>query len=411
LSAPVNVTASLSTDTSGGALKVAAVRSFIDVKQVNPPLAGETLGGAGAKPVPVKGFVTEVPQQVAESNGVTPLAVAAGQFVEVDVEFSPRASTSVQCQATLLINGDTWNPISIPITAEVGQVSVTVPSISVTQGTSTSVEITVTSAAGPATTASLIISATGSADSPNVTMSLSPPSVPVSQGKPGSSKLTVTADASLATGTYSWYLSVWSFDNTVSFSVPVDVKVTAPIVLGNLQLTWTPKELLRLQLNEWLINAADQATGKPLNGLQIIASAGFNGLNPITWPPIHGVTGTPFKYTPGINDSVASALVAGGPAYKDSLLNVAVVDPTPKVWAGNVEPASAVILGSGFLDPICNLTVDSEGFVHPGPYRGDITKGIRISISCDNPGQYWTIHVTSIAGGPTVTTNINCPNP
>jgi hypothetical protein len=101
LSAPVNVTAGITNDASGGAFTVSAVTSFV--------LEDTHLGG----------FVSV---QKGESNGVTPLAVASGQYVVVTIEFKPTASTPDVCSATLLIQGNTWNPVSLPITATVSEI-------------------------------------------------------------------------------------------------------------------------------------------------------------------------------------------------------------------------------------------------------------------------------------------------
>jgi hypothetical protein len=224
LSASANVTASISSDTSGGALKVLSVTSFIMETKIVIPGPGDL--PPGVKPVPVK---EQVPVQVAQSDGVTPLAVASGQFVVVTIQFAPTASTPATCTASLLINGDTWNPVSVPITAAVGEISAKVPPIVVDQGKSVNVGITVTLIAGAPTTATLLIDKDGSADAPNVTVTVSPASLPLTKGTPASATLTVTADSTLAAGTYSWNLAVWSYDNTSSFSVPVTITVAVVV--------------------------------------------------------------------------------------------------------------------------------------------------------------------------------------
>jgi hypothetical protein len=223
LSAPANVTAAISADTSGGALTLLSVVSFITQIKIDLPGPGDL--PPGTKPIPIK---TEVPVQVGSSNGVTPLAVASGQYVVVTIQFAPSASTPDTSKATLLIHGDTWDPVSIPIAATVGTLTVDVPSITVKQGATTTVDVTVTSVAGPSTTADLIISADGSAVAPNVTAKLSPASLSISKGKSATAKLKVSADSTLATGAYSWSLAVWAFDKQYSFSVPVTVHVAEP---------------------------------------------------------------------------------------------------------------------------------------------------------------------------------------
>jgi hypothetical protein len=321
LSAPVNVTASITGDSSGGAFTVTGIRSFINVEQ---PLSGDP-GGPG----PTKPVKTSVPKQIGESNGTTPLAVASGQYIQADVQFAPTASTPDSAKAALSIQGDTWNPVSIPLTAIVGELRADVSSpIAVVQNTSTSIKIRVTSVAGPPTTAKLAVGADGSADSPNVTISLSPKSVPVSKSSPGSSTLTVTADLTLAPGSYGWNLAVWAFDNKYSFSVPIEVNVTAPKVLGNLDAKQDPHELVRGEEVELTITVWDAKTQIIIPGLPLTASSGFNqsGENH-SWEPIgpnigKGVTGTPFKYTPFVSDNAAAAFIIGAPNYKDTELTI-----------------------------------------------------------------------------------------
>jgi hypothetical protein len=246
LSAAVNVTASISADTSGGAITLASIASYVTETQITYPDPGELPGGT--KPVPIR---TEVPVLIAQSNGVTPLAVASGQSVTANVQFAPGASTPATSSATLLIHGDTWNPVSIPIVATVGKLTASVPSITVHQGSSTSVDVTVTSVAGNGTTAKLIISADGSAEAPNVTVSLNSASFTIDKGKSVTSKLTVSADVMLATGSYAWTLSVWAFDNAYSFSVPVTIKVEKALP--------SPHYFIKSKLNGHVIDIADSS--------------------------------------------------------------------------------------------------------------------------------------------------------
>jgi hypothetical protein len=245
LSASANVTASISADTSGGALKVLSVTSFVLETEIETPGPGETPPGLKSAPIKV-----QVPVQVAQSDGVTPLAVASGQYVVVTIQFAPTASTPATCTASLLINGDTWNPVSVPITATVGQISVKVPPIVVDQGKSVTVDVTVTLVAGAPTTATLLIDADGSADAPNVTVKLSPSSLPLTKGTPAVATLTVTADSTLAAGKYSWALAVWSYDNSESFSVPVTITVAVVV----------PYFFIKSKLDGNVIDIADAST-------------------------------------------------------------------------------------------------------------------------------------------------------
>src|ERR1700688_1337123 len=75
VSAPVNVTASITEDASGGAFTVSAVTSFTVETKIAFPDPGELL--PGTKPIGVR---EEVAVQEGQSNGVIPLLVESGQF-------------------------------------------------------------------------------------------------------------------------------------------------------------------------------------------------------------------------------------------------------------------------------------------------------------------------------------------
>ncbi len=222
LTAPVNVTAKISADTSGGALTLVSVTSWVLEVQIQSPDPGLP-AGTNPKPVPVK-----VPVQKGQSNGITPLPVAVGQYVEVTVQFAPKASTPVDCTAALQISGDTWNPVSIPITAAVADITASVPTITVLQGQSATAEVTVMLVAGNATTANLYLAPDASSQAPNVTASLSRSSLPLAGGQPAYATLSVSASSNLSIGSYTWILGAWAYNNAYGFSVPVTINVGSP---------------------------------------------------------------------------------------------------------------------------------------------------------------------------------------
>jgi hypothetical protein len=403
LPAPANITAEISDDTSGGALTLISITSFQIESEVETPDPGEGPGGKNLKPIKI-----EVPVQVGQSNGAVPLAVAAGQYVEANIQFAPIASTPGTSTALLLVKGDTWNPssVSIQLVAVVGQVSVAVPSISMLQGDSKTVEATI-SCPRAGTTVNLALTADGLAHSPNVAAKLSSTSLTIGSGQNASTKLTASAGSTLAAGKYLWTLSVSAFGGDYYSSVSVPIEVTA---LKTLTITHTPAQLLIAEPNTLTINATDPETGRAVDGLKVIVAAIFSGLTPES-PHSDGVTGTALQYSPNINDSSATALVLGAPTYKNYEQGIPLVYPTPKVWYTNSDPNNPIIYGSGFIGNLVNITVDREGGVSPGPYTGNIAKGIPIRIDCINPSQYWVIHVTGIAlSSQTVTTNVYCPS-
>jgi hypothetical protein len=169
-----------------------------------------------------------VPVQKGQSNGVTPLPVATGEYVEVTVQFAPTASTPDVCGATLQISGDTWNPVSIPITAAVTEITVSVPLIRVMQGNSVSAEVEVTLVRGNATTANLYLGRDASSKAANVTASLSSSSLSLVKGQPKPVTLTVSASSNLPAGPYYWGLGVWAYNNAYSFGVSFTIRVRSP---------------------------------------------------------------------------------------------------------------------------------------------------------------------------------------
>lgn len=402
LSAPANVTASISGDTSGGALKVSSVISIVTKIELQFPDPGEL--PPGSKPIPIR---VEVPVQVGESNGITPLAVEAGQYVEVVVEFAPIFEiTPDTCAATLNIEGNNWNPIAIPITATVAEISVTIPSISVTQGESTTVDVSVICGTGPETTVNLSLSndfVTG----PNVTPSISPHSFDLGKGQTSTPKLTVAAGSTLVVGTYSWLLIMSAYGGAYVFSTIFSIEVKAPVVLGTLSISHLPADLLIGEVNTVTINATDTKSGKTIDGLKVIVASIFSGTTPES-PHTDGVTGTALKYAVNISDSTAIALVLGAPNYQNNQLTIPLAYPPLKVWYTGGS-GSWTIYGSGFIGDEVEITVDSEGLDHPGPYKGNIATGIKMTADCINPGQYWTIQVQGLTiTSQKVTTNVSC---
>jgi hypothetical protein len=342
LSAPANVTASISDDTSGGALTLQGLASFITkIVTEPPPDPGELPPGAKLPP-PIKVPVTV---GVASSNGVTPLAVASGQFVEASVQFAPTASTPATSKATLLIHGDTWNPVSVPITATVGGLSASVPSILVKQGASTTVDVTIKSVAGTGTTVKLYFDADASVDAPNVTATLSPTSFSIDAGKSATSKLTVSADPTLATGQYSWSLGVWGFDNAYSFSVPVVITVGEPYYY------------IKSKLDGYVIDIVGAST-KAGAGLDVFPQT--SGANNQLWQFVLDPAGSGFYYIQSkLNGNVID--IEGASTKSGTLLDAfpQKTSAENQLWEFVADPA-----GSGYYFIVSRLTgmvIDIQG--------------------------------------------------
>ncbi len=237
LSAGANVTARIADDPNS-VFSVVTVTSFYLVTTDTTPDPGEVKG----PPKPVK-VVTAI--QVAQSNGVTPLPVASGQYVVVTVRFGPMTKSPNSCSATLQITGDTWDPVSVPLSGTVGEVKVDVPEISVVQNHKASFDVTVSLSAGAPTTADLSL---GSGDfaptqignfplppaqyniSPGPLTLKAPASRAIREGSPAKWKLSVDATA-LLPGIYSFSIGGSAYEGSYTLDVPLLVTVEAPYFL------------------------------------------------------------------------------------------------------------------------------------------------------------------------------------
>jgi Ricin-type beta-trefoil lectin domain-like len=234
LSAPANVTAAIADDVNG-VFSVVTVTSFQLETVVETPDPGEVKGTS--KPIRIETAV-----QVGQSNGVTKLYVASGQFITVTVQFMPTAKSPNNCTATLQITGDTWNPasVSVPLSGVVGAVTVEVPAISVVQNHSTHVDITVSLTAGAPTKANLSLqpgdfspTQIGNFPLPSVKYNIppagmltltAPTSLMISNGSPAKWKLAVNADG-LDPGVYNFSVVGSAFDGALGLDASVVIKV------------------------------------------------------------------------------------------------------------------------------------------------------------------------------------------
>lgn len=237
LTAAANVTAAITGD-ANHVFSVLTVTSYQMETTIVTPDPGEVTG-------PVKPVKTITAVQKGQTNGVTPLAVASGQYVEVTVQFAPTSSTPNSCTAAVQINGDTWTPtsVSVPLTGSLGEVTADAPTITVVQGKTATGAITVTLAAGPSTTAKLSLQAgtftpTQIANFPvpavgynvsaeGIVTVTAPSSDSISSGHPA--KWSLKAEGgSLTPGSYAFPYSGSAFDGAYPFNGTVTVKVELP---------------------------------------------------------------------------------------------------------------------------------------------------------------------------------------
>jgi hypothetical protein len=88
---------------------------------------------------------------VGQSDGSTPLELEKNDTVMIDIAAEPPAASPDQLGATLLVSGDTWDPVSVPVAVSVSDVDSRVQSapLVVQQGQSGTATVTARWAAGP----------------------------------------------------------------------------------------------------------------------------------------------------------------------------------------------------------------------------------------------------------------------
>jgi len=83
----------------------------------------------------------------------------------------------------------------------------------------------------------------------------------------------------------------------------------------------------------------------------------------------------------------------------------------PHIWfTVNSNQTEVTVFGAGFPDNTCTVVATSSTgpwSFKPSSNTGDITKGVTVSIVCQNQGQSWDLAVTG-AGGGTANGQVNC---
>ncbi len=140
--ADARITASITGDTAHF-----AVRDMIAMEWVWEPVDPSELPPGHHGPPPK----VRVLEQGAQSDGGTPLAVTKNQFVLVRVKYSALSDEGVYT-SRLVIQGDTWQTISVSLSLFLAQVATSVDSgvLTITQGGQADLSIAIHSLAGPA---------------------------------------------------------------------------------------------------------------------------------------------------------------------------------------------------------------------------------------------------------------------
>jgi hypothetical protein len=150
----------------------------------------------GVPPLPPQ--TEQVLVVVAQSTG-SPLRVEAGQFIQVRLSAQRTSSAFTQAAGSLVIHGDTWTPISIPVTIVIGsdvQTTFASSELSTRQGQSPSTSITAELVSGPSVDVRYEL--VHDAQSHGITME--PVSLRVPTGKPRQATLVFDVDLECPVG-------------------------------------------------------------------------------------------------------------------------------------------------------------------------------------------------------------------
>jgi hypothetical protein len=254
------------------------VRDIIVMEWVLEPVDLSELppGHHGPRP---KVKVLEV---AAQSDGTTPLAVKKDQFVLVRVKYDalrPEGSFL----ATLSINGDTWQPIQVPVMLFLGGVVTTFDAteVNIVQGTQVAVPMTVASIAGPAVDVAYVQSTlllhTG--------VAISPTTVHVEGHRTAQANLTLSAQLDAPVGPNTLFVEQIAFNKRLGLLLPVNI-LAKPNV--DIELQQAIREI------EQFYNASHGilTVGSPIRSVERLANGNFRQaytfgsiIKPLNEPP------------------------------------------------------------------------------------------------------------------------------
>jgi hypothetical protein len=167
------------------------------------------------------GFIEYV--ETGRSDGLTPLAVAAGHSVLANLEFSAPATGSAPIiEAALILASPQWQRLEIPLTLIVGSISVELlnSAVSVTQGRGVDLVVTVISLSGPGDTVHFSI-----VDGDR--LSVSPDSLMIQPGKSTVGTLTLFAAPDAPIGVLSAVFVASVFEQMQTHIVPLRIEIEA----------------------------------------------------------------------------------------------------------------------------------------------------------------------------------------
>ncbi len=215
--ANANVTASIAGDTSHFQIRDVSVLERV-LRDVDP----NELPPGHHGPLPKE----RVLELVAQGDGSQPLPVKKGQFVLVRVKYLTRRSEGV-FTGTLLIQGDTWETVPVPLSLFLAEVTTNIGTtlLTISQGQQINLPITVSSVVGPETDVRYELSTlqlhTG--------ISLTPTTFHVERGESLSASLALQAIPDAPLGENTVFIRQSGFFRSPSLPLAINI-IPAPIV-------------------------------------------------------------------------------------------------------------------------------------------------------------------------------------
>jgi hypothetical protein len=177
-----------------------------------------------------KGHPQEVVlEQVGQSDGLTRLAVSKDQFVKVEVGVTAPINLVGRdtLASTLLIQGDTWDPVMVPLSMLLAHIETTLVGtvVEFTFGLG-SLPIVVRSAAGPETPVTYDVIQRPDLSEKGISMANGPKVVTVLRGDTVPTTLFFRADQTVKSGQF-FHVGMLAFNNSQGESFPLTAQVHA----------------------------------------------------------------------------------------------------------------------------------------------------------------------------------------
>jgi hypothetical protein len=225
-------------------------------------------------------------QEAARSDGRTPLAVTAGYLVRLYVEFAaPLVGFPDVTVTNLTIDAANWQRVQIPLKLIIGKItaSISADALTVRQGETAALDVSLTSVAGPATAVEFELGL-----NPDKRWVVEPPAVHLPKGGTVNRSLQVRANLNAPVGTFDVGFEVHHFDRLKLHRLPfrLTVKpapVTAKLLQSAVVATQGDKVTCQVEVtSKGGQKVIDLTAGSPPPGVHMTPKSYYLGQDPAT---------------------------------------------------------------------------------------------------------------------------------